>query len=401
MTAGRYELRVAWRFLTAGRNQTALIVLGIAVGVAVQFFLSSLITGLQRSLIQRTVGSAPHIRVLPGDAIPQPLSGTAGTDRRVPLYVERDQILSWQSYVRHFRGVPGVTAVAAVVNGVGFVERGGASVSVPVKGVVPEDGFAIYKVDRRLTAGASGLSGDDVMIGATLAARLTIGPGDRFTLVNSRGGAVVCTVRGVFDLGTAEGNNLVLMHLDRARPFFGVDGVSAVEIQVADVFAAERIAEAERGSFARVRLESWQEKNRELLTALRSQSSSSDIIQFFVLFSITLGIASVLGISAMQKQRQLGILKAMGTTDRSAALIFLFQGLLLGVAGSLAGAAAGFGLVALFVNSVGGAVTFEFDVTPGRVLSPALFAIGASAVAALLPARRAAKLTPIEVIRYG
>lgn len=401
MIGGRYELTVAWRFLAAGRTQTVLIVVGIAVGVAVQFFLSSLIAGLQRSLIQRTVGSAPHIRVLPGDVVPLPLSATTGADSRAPLYAERDQILSWQTYVRHFRRVPGVTAVAAVVNGAGFVERGGASVSVPVKGLVPEDGFPIYKADRKLVAGTARLAGDEVLIGETLARRLAIGPGDRFTLVNNRGGAVVCVVRGIFDLGAAEGNNLVLMHLDRARPFFGVDGVSAVEVQVADVFAAERIAAAERGSFSRVKLESWQEKNRELLTALRSQSSSSDIIQFFVLFSITLGIASVLGISAMQKQRQLGILKAMGATDRSAALIFLAQGLLLGGVGSVAGAAAGFGLVVLFVSSVGGAVSFEFDVTPARVLSPALFAIGASAVAALMPARRAARLSPVEVIRYG
>lgn len=403
MRFASYELKVGLRFLIKGRNQTILILLGIAVGVAVQFFLSSLISGLQNNLIQTTVGNAPHIRVLPPDLVPVPLQTAGGTAQagRTPLYIERNQILSWQSYVDYFRKIDGVTAVAAVVNGNGFVERGGAVVAVGVKGFDPKDGFRIYKVGNNMVSGSVNIAGDDVLIGKDLAERLVLGTGDRFFLRNDAGNGMVCTIRGIFDLGSPAVNGLIFMQLERARNFFGLGGVSQVEVQIADVFDANRIVAENKGSFSRVKLESWQEKNRQLLVALRSQSSSSDTINFFVLFSITLGIASVLGISAMQKQRQLGILKAMGTTDLSAALIFLIQGVILGVIGSLIGALLGLGLVSLFMATAGKALSFQFDISAGKILSPAVLATIASALAALLPARKAAKLSPIEVIRNG
>lgn len=399
-----YEFRVALRFLLKGKNQTLMILFGIAVGVAVQFFLSSLISGLQQNLIQSTVGNAPHVRVLPPDVTPAPVAAAeSGSEKagRAPLYSERTQILSWQTYVDYFRKVPGVTAVAAVVNGAGFVERSGASVAVIVKGVIPEDGFGIYKIPANLVQGTAAIAGDSVLIGKTLADRLVLRSGDRFFLRNNTGAGIVCTIRGVFDLGSAEANNTVFLQLDRARTFFGLDGVSQVELQIADVFGANRVVADHAGSFSRVKLESWQERNRQLLVALRSQSSSSDTINFFVLFSITLGIASVLGISAVQKSRQLGILKAMGTTNRSAALIFLFQGLILGVIGSVLGAFLGFGLASLFMATAGRTLSFQFDMSPVRILTPAVLAVVSSSIAAVLPARRAAKLSPIEVIRNG
>ena len=88
----QYELMIALRFLLKGRGQTVLIVLGIAMGVAVQFFLASLIGGLQISLIDRTVGAAPHINILPADRIAKPISGGVKSDNRKVLYEERTEI---------------------------------------------------------------------------------------------------------------------------------------------------------------------------------------------------------------------------------------------------------------------------------------------------------------------
>ncbi len=398
-----FEFKVALRFLIKGKNQTIMILLGIAVGVAVQFFLSSLISGLQQSLIQTTVGNAPHIRVLPPDIVPVSISAANRTAQagRPPLFTERTQILSWQEYVNYFRKVKGVTAVAAAVNGAGSVERGNSAVAVFVKGVIPSDGFQIYKVAKNMVSGTPDIIGDTVIIGRTLSERLALDTGDRFFLRNNTGSGIVCTIRGVFDLGSADANNVVFMQMERARDFYGLDGVSAVEIQIQDVFSADRIVSENKGSFSRVKLESWQEKNRQLLIALQSQGSSADTINFFVLFSITLGIASVLGISAMQKQRQLGILKAMGASNRSTAVIFLLQGLILGIIGAIIGAILGLGLVALFMNTAGKSLTFQFDVSIGKILSPAVFAVAAAAIASLMPAIRAGKLSPIEVIRNG
>jgi len=396
----RYEWMIALRFLIKGKGQTLLIVLGIAVGVAVQFFLSSLIGGLQLSLIDNTVGSAPHINILPADRIAKPLSESgANSDSRKVFYEERTEIYSWQQYVNDLKRDSRILYAAPTANGSGFIERGVSVVPVFVKGLTAADGLAIYKIKEKFVAGIPELASDSALLGKGIADRLTLAIGDKFYLRNNKGDQVFLRVGGIFDLGAAAGNELVVIAMDMVRNFFAIGGVSVIEVQVKDVFAAEEIAREYGRKYERVKLESWQEKNRELLTALRSQSASSDTIQFFVLVSISLGIASVLAIAAVQKQRQLGILKAMGTTNRSASKIFVIQGFLLGSVGSVLGVALGLLLAYAFLAGTG--VVFGFEINTRTLLTPIVLALLASIFASTIPARRAAKLSPIEVIRNG
>ena len=122
----RYEWMIALRFLCKGKGQTLLIVLGIAVGVAVQFFLSSLISGLQVSLIDNTVGSSPHIQVLPADRLRRPhqAAAPARQRQRPVLYEEWTEIHSWQQYVNDLKRDPRVLRAAPAANGSGFIEQG-------------------------------------------------------------------------------------------------------------------------------------------------------------------------------------------------------------------------------------------------------------------------------------
>lgn len=408
----RYEWMIALRFLARGKGQTLLIILGIAAGVAVQFFLSALISGLQVSLIENTVGSSPHIQVLPADRLPGRISGNgpvslgdaAGAGRGASdsgrvLNEERTEIHSWQQYVIDLKRDPRVMRAAPAANGSGFITRGASVVAVPVKGLTAPDGLDIYKIREKIVAGLPELAADSAILGRRVAERLTLAVGDKFFLRNDRGDQMFLRVGGIFDLGAAAGNELVVVAMDTVRSFFAIEGVSVIEVQVQDVFAAEKIAREYGRQYERVKLESWQEKNRELLTALRSQSTSSVTIQFFVIVSISLGIASVLGIAAVQKQRQLGILKAMGTTDRSASRIFVIQGLLLGGIGSILGLSLGLFLGIGFVAGTGAA--FGLEISARTLLTPIVLALLAAVIASTVPARRAAGLSPIEVIRNG
>jgi len=397
----RYEWMIALRFLVKGKGQTLLIVLGIAMGVAVQFFLAALIGGLQISLIDNTVGSAPHIIILPADRIAKPISNESSkSDTSKVLYEERTEIYSWQQYVNDLKKDPRIVFAAPAANGSGFIERGTSVVPVAVKGLTAEDGLAIYKIKKKtVSGGMPGLSSDAAMLGKGIADRLTLAIGDKFYLRNNKGDQMFLRVGSIFDLGAAAGNELVVMPIDMVRGFFGIEGVSGIEVQVKEVFNAEKIAREYGRQYERVKVESWQEKNRELLTALRSQSSSSVTIQFFVIISISLGIASVLAIAAVQKQRQLGILKAMGTTNRSASKIFIIQGFLLGSVGSIIGVV--FGLILAYGFISGAEVVFGLEINARTLLTPIILALLAAVSASTIPARRAAKLSPIEVIRNG
>ncbi len=146
----------------------------------------------------------------------------------------------------------------------------------------------------------------------------------------------------------------------------------------------------------------WQAQNADLLSALQSQSSSSYMIQFFVLVAVALGIASTLAISAVQKTRQIGILKAMGMRDRQSGRIFLWQALILGVSGAAVGVAAGLGLIALF-TFLGRNSESLFPITPqvGFVVISFVVGVLVAVVSSLIPSRRTSKLDPIEVIQGG
>jgi lipoprotein-releasing system permease protein len=396
----RYEWMIALRFLINGKGQTLLIILGIAVGVAVQFFLSSLIGGLQINLIDNTVGSAPHITVLPAARLARPIGAhEPKSDSGKVLFEEWTEIHSWQQYVSDLKKDPRILYAAPTANGSGFIERGNSVVPVFVKGLAAPDGLDIYKIKKKIVAGSPELSSDSALLGGKIAERLTLTVGDKFFLRNNRGERVFLRVGGIFDLGVASANELLALHIDMVRNFFGITGVSTIEVQVKDVFVAETIAREYGRRYDRVKLESWQERNRELLAGLRAQSSSSRTIQLFIIISISLGIASVLGIAAVQKQRQLGILKAMGTTDRSASRIFVIQGFVLGAVGSVLGLVFGLLLAVGFVS--GTSTAFGLEITAQTLITPVVLALLASVIASTIPARKAVKLSPIEVIRNG
>ena len=128
------------------------------------------------------------------------------------------------------------------------------------------------------------------------------------------------------------------------------------------------------------------------------------MIQIFVLFSVVLGIASVLAISVLQKSKQLGILKAMGIRNRDASLVFLIEGFLLGIAGAVLGVALGLGLAFSFTKfalNPDGTPVIALFIDPGFITLSGIIAVLSATLASLIPARRSARLDPMEVIRNG
>jgi len=395
---------VALRFLLKSKTQTTLIVLGIALGVSVQFFLLALLGGLADSLIDKTVGSAPHIYVSPMDTQAKPVLQDPKRirDHRAPLYRENQEIFSWSPYVNKLRANPLIMAITPVVNGGGFIQKGGANYSVLVKGIDPQNGFPIYRIKEKMIAGKPSISGSTVLIGKSIATKLGLQVGDSFYLLTSKGSGDFLIVSGIFDLGAEIANDLILMRLERAQALFGLSGVTGIEARVSIPFQAQSIAADAQRFFTRVKIESWQDRNRELLTALKSQSGSSSLIQFMVMVSITLGIASVLGIVALQKSKQLGILKAMGATNAQTAGIFVVQGFLLGLIGGVLGILLGFWMGVGFTQATAkSGVSYGLAITPYNILFPFILATVCSTLAAGFPARKAAKLSPVEVIRNG
>jgi lipoprotein-releasing system permease protein len=185
--------------------------------------------------------------------------------------------------------------------------------------------------------------------------------------------------------------------LPRAQTLLGLPGaVTEIDLTVHDLFAAKDIATRIARTFG-VKAESWMTTNGQLLNALQSQSLSTNIIRLSVALSVALGIASVLAVSVVQRTREIGILRAMGATRARMMSVFLIQGGLLGLVGSMFGALLGAG--AVYVFDTAGPRLFPVTVSPWLVPQAMLIATLAGVVAALAPARRAARLDPVEAIR--
>ena len=400
---------LALRFFREGRMQSVLIVAGVSVGVAVMVFLSALIDGLQQSLVEQTLGTQSHIVVRPPDEVARalrPSDDSVAMAARVERTAQRARsIVGWQQVVDGLNAMPEVTAVSPTVSGPAVALRGNASRAVVLYGVDPTRFAAIYPVQRRMIAGRFLPTGTACVIGRELATDLGVVVGDKVRLAAVGGVTDVYTVVGIFDLGNREVNRRWVVVATRgAQTLLDlVGGVSSVEVRVREIFAADRVATditARTGLIA----DSWMRTNAQLLVALRSQGSSSQMIQFFVILAVAMGIASVLVVSVVQKGKEIGILRAMGTARSTVLWVFLLQGGIVGLLGSIAGASMGAGLGLLFqslARNADGSPTFPITVSAALVFRSTAIALVTGVLAAALPARSAARLDPAVAIRNG
>ena len=403
-----FELFVALRFLREGRSQTALILGGTTVGVAVIIFITALISGLQRTLVDQTLSSQPHVTLRRPERVARVLPAAAG--ERVAAVVEkvpeRDRsVEGWPETLAVIRGAAGVIAAAPTAAGSAFATRAEVSRSVALRGIEPDSFDAVLQVRRKMTSGALRVNGAEAVIGAVLADDLGLAVGDKLRLTTAEGRGDVFTVSGIFDFGNRDVNERwVLVSLRSAQTLLDLQGgITTVEVKVARVFEAEALAR-ELSLRTGLDADSWMSVNRQLLTALRSQNASALTIQSFVVLAVALGIASVLGVSVIQKSRQIGILKATGTSTATVLRIFLAQGALVGIAGSVLGGALGTGLsraFQTFARNPYGEALFPVDLTPGLFALASGVAIATGIVSAVFPARHAARLDPATVIRHG
>ncbi|QOY64013.1 ABC transporter permease [Lysobacter sp. H21R4] len=379
-----------------------MILVGIGVGVAVIVFITALITGLQHNIVDRTLGTQSHIRLSPPDEVNRivPLDGPA---TRMLLETRRAQRLrsinNWQQLRDVLDDFPQVTAVSPIISGPAFARRGEALQSVALVGIDPRRYQQILPVSEDIVAGAFRIGAGEAVIGKQLSIDLGASVGDKLRLETGQGGDSVVNVAGIFELGVRELDaRYVYLDMSQAQSLLDLPGAATViDLTVADIFKADTIATRIRRLTGQ-KVESWMETNAQLLNALRSQSMSTTMISVFVALSVALGIASVLSVSVVQRTREIGILRAIGITRAQMLRVFLIQGALFGLLGSLLGGISGVGLVVAFNNF--GPRLFYIPVNPWLLVAATALATLTGVIAAAIPARRAARLDPVVAIRH-
>ena len=402
------RLPFAWmvclRYLREGRMQTVLILAGVTAGVAVIIFLTTLITQLQASIIEKTLGSQAHIVLYPPRAVNQTLLPPGSTAAIVQPRAQRlRSIDQWEAVARLAAQTGGVQAVSPVLSGAGFAARAEANQPIALLGVDPVAHQRIVRMDKYLTSGSFDVSGANGVIGIELARDLGVAVGDKIRVITMDGRNDLLTIAGIFDIGNRDLNRRwVYTSIKMAQSLLDLSGgITEIDLRVADLFQAETTArqlQAQTGLL----VESWMQTNAQLLTALKSQSTSNNLIRLFVVLIVAVGIASVLVVSVVQKQKEIGILRAMGASPRRVMSVFLLQGGFYGLLGSALGSALSLALLNFFSRvsrNADGTLLISAEIEPSVVAWACALALTVGLAAAALPARRAARLDPVQAIR--
>lgn len=379
-----------------------MITVGVAVGVAVIIFITALIQGLQSNIVERTLGTQAHIRLLSPDEVNQIVPPAAGTVQLLQEDKRAQRLRSinnWQQITETLDQLPVLTAVSPVVSGPAFVQRGEAVESVALVGINLERYQQIIPLKEYLLSGQLRVGAGDVMIGSQLAKDLGVQVGSKLRLDTGQQNSAVVNVSGIFELGVRELDaRYVYLDLKQAQSLLSLPGgVTVIDLTIADIFEADNIA-AQIGRLTSLKAESWIKTNAQLMNAITAQSLSTNMIIVFVAISVAFGIASVMSVSVVQRTREIGILRATGATQSQILRIFLFQGAIFGLLGSVLGSVVSYGLVWIF-NTFGPGL-FYIPLSIELVILALLLATLTGVLAAAVPSRRAAALDPVEAIRH-
>jgi lipoprotein-releasing system permease protein len=289
------------------------------------------------------------------------------------------------------------------MNGSALALRGDARRSITLNGIDPETYFKIVRIPDYIVLGKPRVLSDDILVGTELAKDLGVTVGEKVNVSSGTGASRILTVRGIFDLGSKGANERsTFVALRTAQALLNlVGGVTTIDLTVNDIYAAESIAQSVQAATG-VEADSWIKTNAQFFTAVNAQQNSNTLIRVFVGMSVAFGIASVLVVSVIQRAKDIGILRAMGATQGQVLRVFLLQGGLLGLAGSIIGAATGGFALAFWhawLRQPDGKELFPLILQPSLFVIAVLLAAVTGVAAAAVPALRAARLDPVVAIR--
>ncbi|MBP1609164.1 MAG: transporter, inner rane subunit [Acidobacteria bacterium] len=408
---------VALRNVRHNLGHTLLTVGVVATSVTLIIFLVALIGGLQRRLVSSVTGAIPHVIIRQPERQPTAVwevpslqkSGEASFGRKVEIEQKKRKIEDWPVWIIRIREFDhNIIAVSPVVEGQGIISRGAYKKSVLITGVIPEEHNRVVDIQSKLVQGRFfGLNAGEIALGYQLAENFAVQLGDKIRLVSAENNEAAYTVAGIFDTGfSAVDTGSVFLSLRDAQSLFGLGtAVTSIGVKLNEIFDADSIA-------ARLSLQvpyetrSWMQDNQTLLSGLRAQSQSSNLIIVFTVVASGFGIASILVMSVVSKVREIGILRSMGGTRRQIMGVFALEGTLVAVLGGLIGEVLGTGLC-LWLGSLKTTASatgrqveiFAMDLNLQTLVLAFALALATGFLASLYPAWRAARVNPIEVIR--
>ena len=411
----RYELMVGLRYTRARRRNrfigvnSAVSMIGIAVGVWALIVVLSVMNGFQKEVRTRILGVVSHLQIV----------------------ADSNRLDDWQAVAQIAAQHPRVVASAPFVQAQAMLSNGQGMRGAAVRGILPAEEEKVADLARHMRAGSldelrAGEFG--VVLGIDLARALGVTRGDKIALIAPQGIVTPAgviprlkqfTVAGIFEAGLVDADSaLALIHLQDAQTLYQMGAaVSGVRLKLDDLFAArtvayELLAKLPRELFA----SDWTRSHANFFRAVEIEKRMMFLILALIVFVAAINIISTLAMAVVDKQADIAILRTLGAAPGSILQVFMVQGMVLGVVGTVAGVIVGV-ITALNIDVIVPAIERAFnikflskdvymipdlpsDLQMSDVVSVALMALALSFVATILPSLRAARVNPVEALRY-
>lgn len=411
----RLLIAIALKHLLARKRQSIVSLLGIILGVGFFLAISSLMQGSEKDFLKRLVDNSPHITIDDEYRAPreQPVhrlfKGGAVQLHNVQPQTETRGIRNYERVLTMLRGMDIIAS--PVLAGQGVMTFAGQDRAVTLNGMVPSEIGAVSSIDDNMVEGTIddlAANPDGVIIGAELVRRLSLSL-DRNVTITSPGGQVkVFKVVGIFRTGrSGYDNSQAFLTLKRAQALLNrPNRVNSIIMKVPDPYQARAIA-SEVESRIGYKSMSWQESSEDLMNTLAIRNAIMYTVVSAVLVVAGFGIYNVISTVVIEKQRDIAILKSMGFYAKDVKRIFVLQGIVLGIVGCATGIPLGcaimLGLMQIKMKPPGSSAPIQMpiDWSWPQFAIAAAFAICAAVLAALLPARKAAHVQPVDILRGG
>jgi lipoprotein-releasing system permease protein len=380
---------------------------GIALGVAVLIVVLSVMNGFQTEVRTRILGVASHLQ----------LTGPGAT------------LADWQRAAKEAAQHPQVVASAPFIQAQGMLTSGRAARGVGVRGILPADEDKVADFGRHMTSGkleALQPNAFNIILGADLARALGVVTGEKVALIAPQGNVTPAgvvprlkqfTVAGTFDVGFNEADSaLALVHLEDAQKLYQMDQVSGVRLKLQDLFTARTVGRELMARMPDIFAWDWSRSHPNLFRAVQIEKRMMFIILTLIIAVATFNMVSTLVMLVTDKQADIAILRTLGASPRSILHIFVVQGAVIGVVGTLLGVIGGTLLavnVETVVPALENALGFKFlskdvylipdlpsEVHVEDVLFVGLVSLGLAFIATIYPSWRASRVNPAEALRY-
>ncbi|QQG37031.1 MAG: ABC transporter permease [Micavibrio aeruginosavorus] len=412
----RHFVFIALKHILARKRQSFVSLLGIVIGVAFFLAISALMQGSQNDFIARLIDNSPHITIYDEfrEAEKQPVEemfpDTVIELRSLKPQTESRGIRGYRQIVDYLKSLDGVKASASLT-GQAIFSFAGRDVNISLNGMIPQDMRDITTIDDNMVEGsleALIANRNGIVVGAELMRRQSLSLGDNITLSASSGQVKTYKIVGVFRTGRAD--------YDKSQAFLDIKRVQALMNRsnranaiIVKMERPERAREVAALIESRIRYKSvsWQESSEDLMSTLAIRNMIMYSVVSAVLIVAAFGIYNIISTIVMEKHRDIAILKSMGYRSRDIKFIFLVQGVLLGACGVLLGLPVGcllmYGLMQITFNPPGATEPIHMPVDWGveQFLIAGAFAFFAALFASYLPARKAADVLPIDILRGG